>query len=276
MKTILYCFTILLLVATAAHARDLYPLDNAFREDSTSISERVALLKSLGYPGIVTEQKTYTEEWGRALKEEGLDIYATYLVLKPGKKGIPVPAAFLDHIALFAGTDTQIWVTVAKHKKFEADESAVLEAIVTVADAAKASGLKTVIYPHYSFHTDTMETVLRLAGSANRKDLGVAFTLCHYLKQENPDQLESALRTAAPHLMAVQVNGADTHGKSTGDWTRLIMPLDQGDFDMQRVLDTLDAIGYPGAVTLQCFGLGVGAEDHLPRSAQAWNTITAQ
>ncbi|MEM1223953.1 MAG: sugar phosphate isomerase/epimerase family protein [Verrucomicrobiota bacterium] len=267
---------LLFFLALSASARPLFPLDNAFKDDSTPFAEQAALLKEMGYPGVVTELKTYSDEWGVALAEAGLDIHATYIVLKPSKKGIVIPKNVGSHLANFKGTDTRVWVTIAKHKKFEASEEQVLEAILKVADIAQTNGLKTVVYPHYNFLVDTNATALRLVSSAAREDVGVAFTLCHYLKQEDPEMLEATLSQAAPHLMAVQVNGADANGKETGDWSRLILPLGEGDFDVGRVLRQLDAIGYEGPVTLQCFGLQQPAKEHLSASMTAWKSLTLE
>ncbi|MEM0964881.1 MAG: TIM barrel protein [Verrucomicrobiota bacterium] len=276
MKPIVYLLSVLVLPTLSPAVDSLYPLDNAFNGRDSSASERAALLKELGYPGTVTEQKTYTKEWGEALADAGLEVEATYIILRPTKKGIPVPKDVATHLAEFEGTETDVWVTVGKPRKFDVSEEQVVEAISEVADIARANGLRTVVYPHYSFVTDTNARVLQIAQAIDREDLGVAFSLCHFLKQEDPSELEVTLEAAKQHLMAVQINGADENGKETGDWSRLILPLGEGDFDVMRVLETLESIGYDGPITLQCFGIQSPPEDHLAKSMAEWNTMLAE
>ncbi|MEM6912309.1 MAG: TIM barrel protein [Verrucomicrobiota bacterium] len=276
MKHLAKSFLFLSLLATSVGARPLFPLDNAFAGEESSMEERVALLKGLGFPGVVTELKTFTSEWGQALRKSDLEVAATYLVLKPGKNGIVVPKGVASHLAEFKETKTQVWVTVGKVRKFEVTEAEALAAILQVADLARENGLKTVIYPHYSFFTDTNERALRLAQAAAREDVGVAFTLCHFLRQEEPEAMEATLEAAAGHLMAVQVNGADAQGKQTGDWSRLILPVGQGDFELGRVLSQLDEMAYEGPITLQCYGLSEPAAAHLAASAEAWRKLTTK
>jgi sugar phosphate isomerase/epimerase len=57
---------------------------------------------------------------------------------------------------------------------------------------------------------------------------------------------------------------------NTTDWNELIKPLGAGDFDVGRVLRTLDEIGYTGPLNLQCYRIPLPAREHLEVSMRAW------
>ena len=70
-------------------------------------------------------------------------------------------------------------------------------------------------------------------------------------------------------LFQVTINGADP----TGDWDRLIQPLDRGSFDVSLVLKELRRIGYTGPIGLQCYNIAEDKSQHLSRSIAAWNRL---
>ena len=87
---------------------------------------------------------------------------------------------------------------------------------------------------------------------ANRQNLGVCFNLCHFLILEDGKDLERRLTAAAPHLLSVNINGADGGDTTKMGWKRLIQTLDRGSFDVGRVLRTLErlALRRPGRATV--------------------------
>ncbi|MEM9446031.1 MAG: sugar phosphate isomerase/epimerase family protein [Verrucomicrobiota bacterium] len=248
-----------------------YALDNAFAKKHLNTSEQVSLLKRLGYAGVCTELKTFSQEFEKDLKKAGLGIHATYIILKPKKNLLPVDQEALDHIAYFKGSQTLIWLTIMNGPNM--DDAQAVEAINKIADTAKTSNLKVALYPHYKYYTDVMDTCLRLAEKVNRPEVGVVFTLCHFLKQNDHSDLEKTIEIAAPYLMSVQVNGAYKNGKKKKGWSQLILPLGEGDFDVSRVLNKLVKIGYQGEFSLQCFNIKKTPQDHLSASMKAWHKI---
>jgi len=118
-------------------------------------------------------------------------------------------------------------------------------------------------------------TCLRLHRQTRRENLRLAFNLCHFLKQNDPDMLETTLKLAAPRLRMVSINGADRGDTRRMNWDRLIQPLGKGSFPVAEMLRILEEIGYDGPVGLQCYGIREPARQHLADSMQAWSGLTA-
>lgn len=94
--------------------------------------------------------------------------------------------------------------------------------------------------------------------------------LCHFLRVEPDSDLRETLQRVVPLLWRVSISGADRDGT---DWTRLIQPLDAGDFSQAAFLSLLDEVGYERPVGLQCFGIQLPPSDHLERSITAWKQL---
>ena len=117
---------------------------------------------------------------------------------------------------------------------------------------------------------------MRVARKVDRKNVGVMFNLCHWLKVDDEKNLERVLKLALPHLFAVTINGADRGLGRRGGWNRLIQPLGSGTFDIAGFLRMLRKLGYAGPVGLQCYGLRGDAREHLTRSMAAWRKLCKQ
>ena len=191
----------------------------------------------------------------------GVDVSGPQMEYEPG-----LDAA----IAQLKGRGTILWLTIRGNGP-QAEDRAV-EAARRVADLAAASNLRVALYPHYGLYVQNVGDALRIVEKAGRSNLGITFNLCHELRSGHPVDVNSLLRTALPHLYAVSINGADP----TGDWDRLIQPLDRGSFDVAGLVRTLVVNGYRGPIGLQCFAIKGDPETNLRRSMAAWRRISAQ
>ena len=259
-----------LLLTPLLHAeRPLYALDNGLGGIKAP-QQQAALLKKLGYDGIVTRPNWCKQAMVDAFDKEGLKILATYVVIPAGETP---PAELEKHFELIRTHKTIVWLGISKPKgKQSTDEDAAATARQVVDLAAKYD-LSTCLYPHVGFHADTVKSCERLHQLTQRPKLGLGFTLCHFLAQNPHSELEATLKRIAPHLMLVQVSGADELKAPKIDWKQLIQPLGSGTFDVGRVLKTLDEIKYQGPVTLQCFNIKEPAAQHLSASMQAWKGL---
>ena len=145
-----------------------------------------------------------------------------------------------------------------------------------IADLAAKSGLPVAIYPHVGCYAQRVDDALRLVKKADRKNLGVCFNLCHFLILEDEKNLEQRLTEAAPHLLSVNINGADGGETTKMGWKRLIQTLDRGSFDVGVVLRTLKRLHYTGPIGLQCFAIPGEPRDNLTRSMAAWRKLNGQ
>ena len=256
-----------MLLAGHLGARELHAFDNGLN-DVAKLEEKAALLAKLGYAGIAW-RPGQTSEMLAALDQHNLKMVATYVVLNADMKSCAVPPDVVAEIDALKGRDTIVWLAVDG----KSDDAVVVPAVREVADLAARNGLKVAIYPHVNFHTDTMDTALRILRKAERRNLGVCFNLCHFLKQNDEAELEKTLRAAAPHLLLVSLNGADSGDTRSMGWDKLIRPLGEGSFDNAKLLRLLDEVGYKGPVTLQCYNIKQPAAAHLAKSMTGWQRL---
>lgn len=257
-----------MLLASPLGARDLHAFDNGLN-DIAKLEDKAALLAKLGYAGIAW-RPGHTADMLAALDRHGLKMVATYVMLKADMKSCPVPAEVVAEIDALKGRDTIVWLTV----NGKSDDAVVVPAVREIADVAARNGLKVALYPHVDFHTDTMDATLRIMRKAGRPNLGVCFNLCHFLKLNDEAELDRTLREAAPHLLLVSINGADSGDTRSMGWDKLIRPLGEGSFDNAKLLRLLDEVGYKGPVALQCFNIKLPAAGHLGKSMSAWLSLT--
>ena len=151
----------------------------------------------------------------------------------------------------------------------EGDARAV-EVIREISDMAAEAGLRVALYPHAGFWVEKVEDAIRVAKKVDRKNVGITFNLCHWLRTEDEKNMRSLIISAMPHLFVVSINGADSGGK---DWKQLIQTLDRGTFNIGRFLRTLKRAGYTGPIGFQGYGIGGDAYDNLKRTMNAWHKL---
>ena len=148
-----------------------------------------------------------------------------------------------------------------------------VDAVRKTCEMAAEMKIRVALYPHLGFGVATMPQAMELIGKVNHPNLGVMFNLCHFLKSENPDDLEKVIAASGDRLFSVSTAGADTLGK---DWPELIRPLGEGNFPQQRLLKVLEENHYEGPITLQCFNVPGDKLTNLRASMAAWKEIIAK
>jgi sugar phosphate isomerase/epimerase len=139
-------------------------------------------------------------------------------------------------------------------------------------DVAAKCGVRVSIYNHVGNWTESVPFAVQIARTVNHPQIGVNFNLCHWLKVEGRKDYRPLLRENADRIFVVTINGAKVAAK---DWTGLIQPLDQGDFDNRQLLAALREIGYRGPIGVMCYGIPGDAGEYLQRSMKAWRTWEA-
>ncbi len=261
----------LTLCCSTADAERLFSVNDNGLIDIQSVEDKAKLLQRLGYDGMCTRPRENTEELLAVFDQHDLKVVSTYVSMEAADADLP--AHIIQHLELLKGRDTLVWLMLRNR---DAKEEDAVSTIQKVCDLAAANHLEVALYPHHGCYTDTVEHCEQLRKQANRPNLGVSFSLCHFLAQNEDEKLASTLRSIAPNLKIVQISGANRLPHPRPDWNQLIQPLDAGDVDVGQVLQVLDDIGYDGPVSLQCYRVPPPAQKHLASSMKAWRKYNEQ
>jgi len=282
MRTIFIFPAILVLAATlpAAEKKQTNPFF-AFCHDThdakkRSLDDQATMLKEVGFDGAGHLWLKNVPERLKTLDAAGLKLFQIYLRMNL-KKTPACDPKLKEVLPLLKGRNAMIAVLVQGRPRTDtaADEQAV-KLLREMADLAAPHGVRIAIYHHAGDFAERPEDAVRIAKKVDRKNVGVMFNLCHWLKTGKESDLESLLKSAAPHLMAVSINGTDTAAEIQSGKGKWLQPLDAGSFDMLAFLRALKAVGYTGPIGLQCYGIRGDAQEHLTRSMAKWNELQKQ
>jgi sugar phosphate isomerase/epimerase len=252
-----------------------FAMDTGTKDDKhQTAKEQVEMIKKLGYDGIGPTGDAGLAEMVQELDKNNLRCFAVYMGVNIDPNQQKYDPKLKEAMEILKGRNTILWLFVLsqKHKPSspEGDARAV-EIIREIADMAAQYKLRVALYPHYGFWVERVEDALRVVKKVDRKNVGVTFNLCHWLRVDDEKNMQPLIKAAMPYLFVVTINGADGGGK---DWKQLIQTLDRGSFDMQRFLKTLKDSGYTGPIGLQGYGIGGDANDNLKRSMSAWRQLS--
>ena len=258
---LLICMSLLVCLVVQADEKyqpEFYVFKNGM--PALSYEEEALLLKELNYNGIsqVSEEGPELAKRIEAYRGNGLKVLSIYLTAEE----TPIDPDIYRALGEDGG---MIELTVREHTTPK-----LIKSSRQTVESAEKMNVRVVLYPHHGFTVATMPQAIDLADKVDHPNLGVMFNLCHFLRNENEEDLERILERASPRLFSVSTNGADIDGK---DWTTLIQPLDEGTFSQKRLLDALRQIGYSGPVTLQCHNIKGDKRANLKRSISAWKLL---
>jgi sugar phosphate isomerase/epimerase len=261
----------LLLSNAALAAPEFFVLDNGVCRGTWTPEQQAKTLRELGYDGI---GYNYTKPadlaaWQKAFKAQGIKIYSLYVYTFIDKPEHYDPA-FKEAIKLLKGTDTVIWMTLRETAVKGDHDAEAVKLVQEIADLAQESGVRVALYGHGGFYVATANDAVRIVKLANRPNVGATINLCHEFITKNGDRLDETLKTAAPYLTLVTVNGVDVKNK------KYLLRLDQGDFDVAGWVRKLQAAGYKGPVGLQCFSVKGDVTENLKADIAAWRKMTGQ
>ncbi len=257
-----------LALAAAALASDapLYVFDNGVGRGTLSVEEQTELTKKMGYAGIFYSGTKLIPELVAAHRARGLKVVGIYTGMNIGDAKPGFDPGLPEAIRQLKGTGALITFTVNGKAPGGGGDDIAAPVVRAVADMAAEAGLKVALYPHYGFHVARIEDALHLREKVGRKNLGLVFNLCHWLRSGDEANLTQRLTEALPYTYMVSINGADHEG----DWDRLIQTLDRGAFDVPKFLRTLASMGYKGPIGLQCYAIKGDRDENLARSMKAW------
>jgi len=252
-----------------------FALDTATKDAKhRSAKAQVSMVKELGYAGIAPSAGKGLAEMAEEAWKNGLTVVAAYVgtYIGPGQR--EYGPELTEALEILKGTNSMLWLFIRsktyKPSSPQGDREAV-ELVREVADMAAEKNVRVALYPHAGFWLERLEDAIRVAKKAERKNVGVTFNLCHWLKVDDRRDPEPLIKMAMPYLFVVTINGADADGK---DWKSLIQTLDRGTFDVRGFLRTLADCGYTGPVGFQGYGIGGDAYDNLKRTMDAWKKLS--
>ena len=253
-----------------------FAMDTATDPERFSASQQVEMVKELGYAGIGCTAGKGLGEMLAELDKNGLRLFCVYLGVNIDPDQQKYGPELKEAIEVLKGRNTFLWLflTSKQHKPSSpAGDGRAVEILREVAEMAAEAGLRVAIYPHYGFWCERVEDAVRVAKKVDRRNVGVTFNLCHWLRVDDEKNLRPLLESAMPYLFVVTINGADSGGK---DWKELIQTLDRGSFDMQGFLKTLTDCGYSGPIGFQGYAIGGDAHENLKRTMDAWLKLNAR
>lgn len=241
-----------------------------------SFQQQAEMLKELGFPGVGHIWLDKVEERIKTLDAAGLKLFQITMVVDVTPDKAPYDAnRFKEVCALIKGRQVQFCLLLNGMKPSDPSvDPRAVGILREMSDQAKDSGAQLLLYPHQNSWVERIEDATRVAEKVNRPNVGVMFNLCHWLRVDKSRDYQPLLKHAMPRLWAISINGADNFDEKPG-WARYIQPLDQGSFDVGKLLKTLKDLGYKGPVGLQCYGIGGDAYEHLARSMDAWQRLSA-
>jgi sugar phosphate isomerase/epimerase len=233
----------------------------------------VPMLAELGYDGMAIPNTENAEGQIVALEKQKQKLFAVYAPLNvdPGDRGYD--PRLKELIPKLAGHGTTVWLFLTSRYKpsTTGGDDRAIELLRQLSDIARPHGVQISLYPHLHMYAQRMDDVVRLAKKVDRPNVGVSFTFCHFLALDKAEDVDRALQAARPYLNMVTINGTD--GYDAHNMSRWIKTLDQGSFDVSRVLGSLRKIDYRGPIGIICYGIHGDRREILARSMKGWKEI---
>jgi len=254
-----------------AAAFPFYAFDNALNGgDAKTIEDKAKLLADLGYAGVSLHLDVkQLPAWLEQLDKRKLELFAIYCV--PFLEEV-TNSGLNEAVGMVKGRRTRIELAFRSRLLKPSDPAGDAKAIAhakRISDWCGTSGPVASIYPHAGFWTARAEDGLRLAKAVNRKNFGTNFNLVHWKWTGSDKPLEGLLGDLKAHLLTVTINGLQS---AAGQKDRIV-PLGQGDFDVEAFMTTLKASPYRGPVGLQCWSIQGPSRAHLQASMSKWREI---
>lgn len=249
----------------------LYVMDTGLAgRDVPTLEAKVELAGKLGFAGIdFGINHRQLPRMLELLDKNGLELSAVYvspLLEDSFDRGLE------GSIKLMKGRKTRVELAI-RSKKFKPSDpqgdKPGTEYIQRVSDLCGDSGPVVSIYPHTWSWTERVEDGVRLAKAVNRDNVGTNFNLVHWKWVKNTRPLEELLKEALAYLKTVTINGLE---EKPNERDRIV-PLDQGNYDVEGFLALLKKVGYRGGVGLQGYGVPGSSAEHLKRSMDKWKAI---
>ncbi|RYD65306.1 MAG: hypothetical protein EOP83_07645 [Verrucomicrobiaceae bacterium] len=248
-------------------ANPFFAMDTGITGDPVKVAEA---LDALGYDGLGGSGylvKPMKDE----LVKRSIRLWNVYLTLDfaAGKPALTPELKVL--IEDLRGHDATLWIAI---RKVSGGEATALGSLREIADHAESAEVKVSLYPHTGFWLERFSDAARVAAVVDRKNVGITFNLCHWLKVEGDVDPIPVISMEAARLQFVTINGSDGGDTKAMGFERLIQPLGQGTYDTAGLVRRLqEEAKWEGPVGLQAYGVKGDRRENLRRSMVAWREM---
>ena len=256
---------------------ELFAFQTGFANAQSQLPEDlVKLVAESGFDGVELMGLGQVERFMPHLKQRGLKLHSLYLKLDIDRPDQPVDPNWVSVLEKYGEDLNAVWFHVHSQNHGRSDPAGDAECVAIfqkLSGEVAPLGIQIGIYHHVGLWAEKFSDAVRVARQVDRSNVGAVFNLCHYLKMNEPQNLERELGDAFPHLALVSINGADDGETKSMGWDRLIQSLDRGSFDVTRVLRVLKQNDYQGPIGLQGYAIRERPEDFFPRSVTAYRQM---
>jgi sugar phosphate isomerase/epimerase len=256
---------------------EFFALHNIIRGDSTynTFDKQVEFVKNAGFDGIEINQIESFDGMKIALDKHEFKASFFYVKLKLGE---PIDNRLENAIKMLAGTNTLISPYIlGDNQRFkqispEGDAEAI-RLLQLISLWSKKAGLQVAMYPHFGFYVARTDHAMQLAQKVKRKNVGLAFNLCHWLATTNLTEranLKNHLKELKPYVKMMTICGAnDVFSEKKLIFDDYILPLGTGSFDTYDLLKYMvKTIKFKNPIGVQCYNI----KGNKPQLVQ--NTMT--
>ena len=258
---------------------ELFAFQTGFANaDSKDPDYLVNLVRQSGFDGVELMGLPAVESFMPALRTGNLKLHSIYLKLDLDHDQ-PFDPNLLSLLQKYPGEIHYLWFHVHSDRFRRSDPAGdprCTEVLRQLSDLVQPFNVKIGIYHHVGLWVERFSDGVRVARRVDRPNVGAVFNLCHYLKTVGPNNLENELSDAFPFVILVSVNGADNGDTISMGWNQLIQPLDQGTFDVRRVLRVLRDNDYRGPIGLQGFAIQQKPEEFFPNSVTRFRKMLTE
>ncbi len=259
---------------TSTLSERLFVMDTFFWDDGLDVEQQIKLLQQVNqFKG--TDCRTNWEKFPGVLEtfdQHKIEMAAVYLPLSMDD---PIPAFVAPMLQSLKGRGTLIWLNPTSQKFKPSDTSgdpAAIALIHRISDMAIDNRLPISLYHHRGNWMERVNDTYRLAVKSKRDNVGCTFNLYHWLCTANSDSLDSVAAMVTPKLNCITINGA-MKDSARLDVRKAILPLNQGDYDVENFVRTFINLGYQGSFCLQGYGISGNIENKLSQSLHTWENI---
>jgi sugar phosphate isomerase/epimerase len=254
----------------------LYAMDTFFFNSlgAYTWNARCEMLRELGFEG------TYLTLWSEdawadlsevrhARERFGIEVAGIYWTLDLDDRG------GANHLFLQALRDEErvphgarFEIAIVGAEVFSAADERLSFWLGQILDIAASRELRIALYPHVDFWMETLEQATQIAQQHAHPQLSVVFCGYHWFAAQSElgsKYLQAVLSQAAPLLSSANLCGSTTRMENRRRACSIEL-IGRGALDNFALLGMLQAVGLPGWIGLQGFGIGGDAFVNLRES----------